>query len=161
MPAPTIADAADVDRPAPGADRPSPAGRGARSRRGTRRRLAWAAVVIALLAAMGCSGDDDDSGNDPDDDLGEQAASAEARAVAEALRAVILADGSDGAERREVESLQENVDDLPGEPDISGIADDDGDGLDDDGNLVITVDDEVACLKVADDGDVNVNGGSC
>jgi hypothetical protein len=154
MPAPTITDDADAQRPA------AP-GRAARPRRGTRRRLAWAAVVIALLAAMGCSGDDDDTGNDPDDDLGEQAASAEARVVAEALRVIILADGSDGPERREVASLQENVDDLPGEPDISGIDDDDGDGIDDDGNLVATVDDEVACVKVAEDGDVDVNGGSC
>jgi hypothetical protein len=125
------------------------------------RRLAWTGIVVVLLAAIACSADDDSAGDDPDNDLGEQAASAEARAVAEALRVVILADGSDGPERREVASLQENVDDIPGDPDISGIADDDGDGLDDDGKIEITVDDEVACLTVAEAGDVDVTGGSC
>lgn len=131
----------------------------ARRRPRRARKLASLAVVVTLLAAMACSADD--AGDDPDNDLGEKAASAEARTVAEALRVVILADGTDGPDRRRVDSLQENVDDIPGEPDISGIADDDGDGLDDDGKIEVTVDEEVACLTVAEDGDVDVTGGSC
>jgi hypothetical protein len=159
MPATTADLAADTDAEA---RRPEASGWPVRPARRSRlgRRLASLGVAVALLGAMACGGDDS-TGDDPDDDLGEQAASAEARAVAEALRVVVLADGTDGPDRRRVDSLQENADDIPGEPDISGIADEDGDGLDDDGKVEITVDDEVACMTIADDGGVDVTGGAC
>ena len=68
------------------------------------------------------------------------AESAGAGGVAEALRLVLVEDdlGPNQTER-DVDVLQESVDDLPGEPEVSGIADDDGDGVDDDGKVEVRV----------------------
>jgi hypothetical protein len=109
----------------------------------------------------GESGQDDDQGDDPDDDVGEVAESAAARGVAEIIRLALFEDDGPDTDRRKVEVLQESVDDIPGSPDVSGIADEDGDGLDDDGNVEVRFNDEVACLTVAEDGEVDVTGGAC
>jgi hypothetical protein len=139
--------------------------------------LAALAALLLLVGAAACSDDDDStqtgsgdtggttqddsSGDDPDDDIGEVAESAAARAVAEVIRLALFEDDGPDSDRRKVEVLQESVDDLPGSPDVSGIADDDGDGLDDDGEVEVRVNDEVACLTVAEDGEVDVTGGAC
>jgi hypothetical protein len=123
-----------------------------------------AALAAVLLVAGGAACGDDDGGgrgDDPDDDLGEQAESAAARVVAEALRVVLVADDGPDTDRRTVAVLEESVADLPGEPDVSGISDEDGDGLDDDGAVEVSVNDEVACLTVTEEGDVDVTGGAC
>jgi hypothetical protein len=130
------------------------------------RRL-WRPVALVALAGLalglvvGCGDDDDQAGDDSDDDLAEVAESAGARAIAEAYRLVLFADDHPDADRRQVAILQESVDDLPGDPDITGITDDDGDGLDDDGKVEVRVNDEVACVSVATDGGVDVTGGAC
>lgn len=135
--------------------------------RNWRTRAATASLVagLALVGLGGCGDDgDDDAATDDnlDDDVEEVTESAGARAVAEALRGTILAEDLEQDEdRRQVAVLTESVDDLPGEPEITGIEDRDGDGLDDDGNVGVRVDDEVACLSVAPDGDVDVTGGAC
>jgi hypothetical protein len=129
----------------------------------TRRRLRRAGMALAVtgLAAgltVGCGSD----GDDPDQSLGEKAESAGARSVAEALRLVLVEDdlGPDQHER-DVDVLQESVDDLPGDPEVSGIEDADGDGRDDDGKVDVHVNSEVACMTIAMDGDVDVTGGQC
>ena len=133
----------------------------------TRRYPRWAVVaVLPLTLAAGACGDDDDDGGDTDDGLAQQAEdlaeSTGAVALAEGMRATLLAeDVGDDVDRRNVAVLQESAEDLPGDPDVAGITDADGDGRDDDGNVEVRVDDEVACLAVAPDGDVDVTDGSC
>jgi hypothetical protein len=113
--------------------------------------------VVAAVALVGCGKDDDQNSSDAE----EVVESAGARALAEAIRVTLVTDGNHD-DRRTVEALEEAVSDIPGSPEITGIEDDDGDGRDDDGNVVIHVDDEVACLSVDDDGqDVDVTGGEC
>lgn len=128
--------------------------------------LAVLALLLLVVGAAACSDDDSSGsngtrGDDPDDNAGEVAESAAARVVAEALRVVLVEDDGPATDRRKVSVLQESVDDLPGRPDVSGIVDDDGDGLDDDGAVEVHVNSEVACLTVAEDGDVDVTGGAC
>jgi hypothetical protein len=129
--------------------------------RSRRARAAAALVLLFFVAGLTACGDDDSAGDDADNGPAEVAESAAARVVAEALRVVLVEDDGPATDRRKVDVLQESVDDLPGTPDVSGIVDDDGDGLDDDGNVDVHVNGETACLSVADDGDVDVTGGAC
>lgn len=122
-----------------------------------------AAVVIPLAFGLmaGCGDDDDDPADEPNDaeDVTESAA---VRVVAEALRVTVAAeDLEEGEHPRDVAILEEAVADLPGEPEVSGIEDGDGDGRDDDGLLEVHVDEEVACVSVSDAGEVDVTGGAC
>ncbi|HEY3139637.1 MAG TPA: hypothetical protein VGJ86_00820 [Acidimicrobiales bacterium] len=119
--------------------------------------------VGLVTAAAACSDDDASKAQDRDanDSAGEVLESAGARGLAEALRVVLVSDNAFEQHPRSVDVLQENVDDLPGKPKVTGIEDDDGDGMDDDGNLQVYVDDEIACVFVSDTGRVDVTGGGC
>jgi hypothetical protein len=137
-------------------------------RRKRRFRLWPLLVVAALLGGMfvACNNDDDGDGETDIDEIDDQAAevteSAGARGLAEALRLVLIEDDLDDDQHvRDVDVLQESVDDLPGDPDVQGIADEDGDGKDDDGKVEVFVNDEVACMSVSMDSDVEVTGGEC
>ncbi|MDQ4096455.1 MAG: hypothetical protein M3144_01105 [Actinomycetota bacterium] len=112
-----------------------------------------ATIALALVAAA--CGDDDGAE--------ETAERAGARAVAESLRARLLADELGEDEHlRDIAMIQEAVGDLPGEPDVSGIEDRDADGRDDDGEIEVRVDGETACVSIGDRGDeVDVTGGRC
>jgi hypothetical protein len=132
-----------------------------------RSRRTWrspAGVLLALALVVGGCGDDDD-GDQADDgaeDAEDVAESAGARGVAEVLRASLIAEERDDEARRgEVTVLRDAVENLPGEPDVAGIEDGDGDGRDDDGRVEVRVDDEVACLTISPEGDVDVSGGRC
>lgn len=84
-----------------------------------------------------------------------------ARVVAEATRATLVADDLDeGEQESDVAVLREAVEDLPGEPEVTGIEDTDGDGRDDDGKPEVHTDDEVACLSISS-GCVDVSDGAC
>lgn len=137
------------------------AGRQPRTRGGRRR---WLAVALPVALAVGGCGDE---GDDADDDglvqeAEDLAESTGARALAEGMRSALIADDvGDDVDRRSVPVLQEAADNLPGTPDVSGIADADGDGRDDDGKVELRVDDEVACLTVARNEDVSVDDGAC
>lgn len=124
------------------------------------------ALTLALAVALAACG----KGDDPDDSDGEDSAaedaeevveSAGARGIAEMLRVVLVSDNTFEGREREVEVLEENVSDLPGDPEVTGIEDTDGDGLDDDGELLVHVDDEVACVSISESGSVDVHGGEC
>jgi hypothetical protein len=136
------------------------------------RRLMIALTLSLLLWSLGCSDDTQDDAQEAADsaraDLEEAGADLEeaverggARAVAEALRAAVEADDrSEEDGPRSVDVLQESVNDLPGDPEVEGIADDDGDGLDDDGLITVRVEDEAACLTIEND-DMDVDSGAC
>jgi len=121
--------------------------------------VALAALATGLL--VGC-GDDESSSDDPDQSPGELLESTGARGVAEALRIAIVEDdlGPDQHER-DVAVLEESIEDLPVNPDVEGIVDDDHDGRDDDGKVEVLVNSEAACVSIAMDGDVDVTGGAC
>lgn len=86
-----------------------------------------------------------------------------ARAVAEAIRTALVVEDLEGNQHvRDVAVLREAVGDVPGDPQVSGIDDANGDGRDDDGKLEIAVDAERACLTLPDDGgDIDVAGQAC
>jgi hypothetical protein len=123
-----------------------------------RRRRGFVAVAVATAIALPLGGCGDDDG----EAAGDVAESAGARVVAEAIRVSLLVrDLDDGQRADDVDVLREAVSDLAGEPDVSGIDDSDGDGRDDDGKVEVRVNDEAACLSVADNGEVDVTGGRC
>jgi hypothetical protein len=119
---------------------------------------------MTLIAAGACDDETRDKAEEAVEDAKEKAREAGARGIAETYRASIKAqDAKEGAGAvRNVEVLRAAAEDLPGDPDVSGIADDDGDGRDDDGYVEVNVDDERACVTLPESGDdVDVSGGAC
>jgi hypothetical protein len=87
-----------------------------------------------------------------------------ARTSAEAFRVSVKAQDTEGKPGgvRNVQVLREAADDLPGGPEVLGVDDADGDGIDDDGFVEVKVDDEFACVTLPESGDdVDVTGGRC
>ena len=130
------------------------------------RRLIGAAAVAVLLGA-GCSDETqkevDEAADSVREDAEDAAGNAGARTVAESFRASLKT--NDIAENdgfRSVEALRDVAEDLPGDPDVSGIEDADGDGLDDDGNVEVTVEDKSACVVIPETGeDTEVTDEAC
>lgn len=129
--------------------------------------IAVVAVLALLPVASGCSSDAADSAKETLDSANEELEKAGdkagARVVAEAFRARLkFNDTADEQGLRSVDALTEVAGSLPGNPDISGIEDGDGDGMDDDGKVQVTAGDEQACVTIAESGtDTSVEGGSC
>jgi hypothetical protein len=123
-----------------------------------RRRLAALGLVLTVgLATVAGACSDEDR-----DDFESVADSAGARSVAEALRVSLLAqDLHDDQHVDDVAIIQDAVRDLPGDPEVSGVEDANGDGRDDDGRIQVRVDDEAACVTVHENGEVNVSGDAC
>ncbi len=137
------------------------------------------ALSIALAATLGACGDDnrDEVSRQAEEALNEarqrarEAADAVeqageragARTVAEAIRAALVVENLETGENlRDVDVLREAVGDVPGDPQVSGIDDANGDGRDDDGKIEIAVDGERACLTLPDGGgDIDVVGEAC
>jgi hypothetical protein len=119
-----------------------------------------ALAVVGLLVGGAC----DDDTEDNVERAKEKAGEAGARATAEAFRVSLKAQDTDDASGgvRNVEALRSAAEDLPGDPDITGIADADGDGRDDDGYVQADVGDESACVTLPETGDdIDVSGGAC
>ena len=129
-------------------------------------------LLLLALTALGlglgaCSEDDrndaektvDSVRDEAEDEVGE----AGARAAGEAYRAALKADdGGDADGLRSIAVLEENSQDLPGDPEVAGIDDGDGDGQDDDGKVELKVSDKSACVTVPETGeDVDVTDGAC
>jgi hypothetical protein len=120
------------------------------------------ALLVGGMAAAACG--DPSSEDDSDDSAEEILDSAAARSLTEVLRALMVVDHpQEGESRRDVAVIQETIDDLPEpfEPEIQGLVDADGDGQDDDGKVEVKVDQEIACMTIAEDNDVGVTGGTC
>ena len=61
-----------------------------------------------------------------------------------------------------VKAINEVADKIPGSPDVSGVDDTDGDGLDDDGKVLVTVGDNSACLTIEENGTgSDISDGAC
>jgi hypothetical protein len=122
-----------------------------------------ALVVVGLMAVGACDDDTRDKAEETVEDVKEKAGEAGARAAAEAFRASLKAQDDDVAGGvRNVDVLRKAAEDLPGDPEITGIDDTDGDGRDDDGYVQATVGDENACITVPETGDdIDVTGGAC
>ena len=117
-------------------------------------RIALGLLAVVAFAGVGVACDD----------VEEQANDATARAGAEAFRVSIKAQDTDDDSGgvRSVEALQAAAEDVPGDPDITGIEDSDGDGIDDDGFVEVHVGDQVACVQLPESGDeVDVTGEAC
>jgi hypothetical protein len=135
-----------------------------------RTRACLAVVMTLALGAVAAGCDDDtqeeveEAAEEAREEVEEGAGEAGARAAAEAFRASLKAQETDddAGGVRQVEALNEAAEDLPGDPDVSGIADGNGDGIDDDGLVEITVGDEVACVTLPESGnEIDVTGGAC
>jgi hypothetical protein len=123
---------------------------------------AVAVVLTGTLAGLtgACS---EESVQEFREDVERSAEEAGARAVAEAIRAQLLT-GDLGADEhaRDVAVLENAVENLPGEPEITGIEDRDGDGRDDDGEVEVTVGRGEACIIIAENGDdIDVTDAGC
>ena len=133
------------------------------------RGLRVVAIGVMLGAALiGCSEDTRDKLGDAAESAREDIESASdtvaARAAAESFRAAIKADDLDDTRggARELALLQDKAGDLPGDPVAEGIADADGDGVDDDGWVEFVVGDAVACVTLPVTGDdIDVTEGRC
>jgi hypothetical protein len=87
-----------------------------------------------------------------------------ARAGAEAFRVSLKAQETDDSRGgvREIKALNRAADDTPGDPNVTGIADSDGNGVDDDGFVEVKVGDEVACVQLPESGDeIDVTDDAC
>jgi hypothetical protein len=123
-----------------------------------------ALAAFGLIAGVACDDDTRDDLKDAAEEAKEKAAEGGARVVAEGYRASIKAQDTDDASGgvRNMEALRVAASDLPGDPEVTGIEDADGDGRDDDGYVQVTVEDENACVTLPESGDdIEVSGGAC
>ncbi len=125
-------------------------------------------VVAAAGFATACDEDTRDKAGDAVDsateDIEEGANDATARAGAEAFRASLKAQETDddAGGVRKIEALQRAAEDVPGSPDVTGIADSDGDGIDDDGFVEVRVGNQVACVQLPESGnEIDVTDDAC
>ena len=126
-----------------------------------------ALMGVAVLFVVGCSEETKDKAGevgesikeDAEDNVGKGAAYVVAESFRTSLKAnnVAMEEGL-----RSMAALEEVSQDLPGDPDISEIKDDDGDGLDDDGKVLITSGDKQACVIIPDTGEnTEIKEGAC
>ena len=144
-----------------------------------RKQFAILLLVLGLFGALtACSKDTKDKASDAAKSAGEdvktQAGKAKdnaaaavdytaARAAAEALRVSLKGNSTaDDKGIRSVDAINQAASDLPGSPDISGVDDGNGDGLDDDGKVQVAVDDAKVCVALPATGEnTKVTDGAC
>lgn len=114
-------------------------------------------------AADDAADDFEDGVDKVGDEVDETADEAAARGAAEELRTRMKSNDTANDEGvRSIAALNESAEDLTGDPDVTGIEDSDGDGLDDDGKVQVDVGDSSACLTLPEEGeDTSVEGGAC
>jgi len=124
-------------------------------------------LIAAPLLAAGCSSETTDKAKDAAKSAGNDASNAadiaEARSAAESLRTSLKGNDTANAKGvRSVEAINKAAKDLPGDPTVTGVEDTDGDGLDDDGKVGVTVNDAKACLTLPETGeDTKVTSDAC
>jgi hypothetical protein len=121
--------------------------------------------VLAIMSAAWLSGcGDDSSAADKARDAAGQVDSAVdaglARGQAEILRQRAKDFVRQGESVASMSVLQEAARDLPSNPTVTGLADANGDGLDDDGKLEITIDKSHACVMITGT-DIDVTSTRC
>lgn len=113
-----------------------------------------AAVVVAVIAAAALTSCGSSAKRTVDE--------ARARTAAEAVRAQLkAAQLKAGQTVRDMDVLRTAVERIPGSPTVTGLADANNDGKDDDGNVDIAVGKEHACVTAHDNGTVDVTSGAC
>lgn len=127
--------------------------------------LAILATLTLGTAAVACSEEAQQKAEDAVDaareDLENAADDTAARAQAEVFRAALrAADLDNDDDRRKIDVLNDAADELSDDV-VVGIDDGDGDGLDDDGLVQIESNDQSACVRIAQDGDVKVTDDPC
>jgi hypothetical protein len=124
-------------------------------------------LLLGSLFVAACSDDTKDQAREAAESAAEDADdfvdSSSAQAIAAALQASIEADDRYEDEGpRSMAVLQENIDDLPGEPEVVEVVDSDGDGLDDDGRVEVRVDDDASCLSLGEVGEgIDISDDAC
>ncbi|MGH9033302.1 MAG: hypothetical protein ACRDZV_14360 [Acidimicrobiia bacterium] len=117
------------------------------------------AVVALGVGALGC-----DEADEVREDVEEGIDDATARTTAEGFRVAIRAQDTDGDTGgvRNIDALNSAAEDIPGDPDIVGIEDTTGDGIDDDGLVEIRVGDQRACVELPESGnEIDVTDDPC
>ena len=127
--------------------------------------LAILATLAFGTAAVACSEEAQQKAEDAleaaKEDLENAADDTAARAQAEVFRAALqAADLDNDDDRRKIDVLEEAANELSDDV-VVGIDDGDGDGLDDDGLVQIESNDQAACVRIANDGDVEVTDDPC
>ena len=104
-----------------------------------------------------------DAAGDIREDAEDGAGAVGARTQAEALRASLKGNDTADAEGvRSVAAINEAATDLPGDVEVTGVDDADGDGLDDDGRVQVDQGDQSACVILPAEGeDTTVENGAC
>jgi hypothetical protein len=129
------------------------------------RKLAPFLIVPALLVVGACDEDEvKKTVQDVQDTIEGAIDEAGARGAAEvfrgALRRADVSDEEGGV--RQITVLEENAEDVPGDPEFVGIEDTDNDGLDDDGLVEVRVGDRAACVMLPTSGeDIDVTNDAC
>lgn len=119
-------------------------------------------ACMLLAATVFVAACDDSDGQNAREQVEDAVGGATARAAGESMRVALEAEDLDpGDTLRSVAVLQENSDDVPGDPTVSGITDSDGDGKDDDGKVQLEVGDQTVCVSVTDQNDVSVDDDAC
>lgn len=122
-------------------------------------RRSLALVAVAAVTLLGC---DNDTVEDVREEAEDIAGTTGARAAAEAMRTSLETRDLDPDQTLlDVEVLEDAASDIPGDPDVTGIDDRDGDGQDDDGYVEIGVGDQSACVTVEENGEVGVDNDAC
>jgi hypothetical protein len=141
-----------------------------------------AGMVVAMMLPIAACGDDTDTiaddaetrldeaeaeaddlqeeVEDKLDDAGEAVDEGLARGQAEIFKQRLTDLGGDETPTLAVDELERIGEELPADPEVSGIDDADGDGDDDDGKVQITVDGASACVTIAGSS-VEVADGTC
>lgn len=114
-------------------------------------------------AADSAGADLGDAASDIREDAEDGAGAVGARTQAEALRASLKGNDTANADGvRSVAAINEAATDLPGDVEVTGVDDTDGDGLDDDGRVQVDQGDQSACVILPAEGeDTTVENGAC
>jgi hypothetical protein len=128
-----------------------------------RMRVFGLAIALSSAAWVSACGDDSSTADKAREAAGEVDEAVDAglaRGQAEIFRQRAKDLVRQGESLDSMAVLQEAARDLPSDPTVTGLADSNGDGKDDDGKLEITVDDSHACVAVVGS-DISVTGTRC
>ncbi|MEO8694596.1 MAG: hypothetical protein ABI658_13820 [Acidimicrobiales bacterium] len=126
-------------------------------------RTRWLAVAMGSALLLNACGDDSsaqDKARDAASELDSAVDAGIARGQAEIFRQRAKDLVRQGEALDSMSVLQEAARDLPRNPTVTGLADSNSDGRDDDGKVQIAVDDSYSCIVVSGT-DVNVSGSRC